>query len=160
MAKAGRAQAEAALKLTQFNVAVNAADACVTLIAAQETVRAAQGSVDRAEVVVRSTNALVGAELRPGADASRAQAELAAARTQLIQAQQAVETARATVAQFVGSENPADVVLFAPGLLQLPVDQRVPPLDESASPAAPGARPVGRLAADPESESRPYCHDS
>lgn len=142
VAKAGRAQAKAALKLTQFNVAVNTADACVTLIAAQETVRAAQGSVDRAEVVARSTNALVGAELRPGADASRAQAELAAARTQLIQAQQAVETARATVAQFVGSENPADVVLFAPGLLQLPVDQRVPPLDESASPAAIEQRAV------------------
>jgi outer membrane protein TolC len=115
-------------------VAVTTVDACVALIAAQETVRAAQAGVDRAEVVVRSTNALVGAELRPGADASRAEAELAAARTQLIQAQQAVDTARATVAQFVGE--PTAVSLSAPGLLQLPRAQAVQPFNVSATPAA------------------------
>src|SRR5271157_5386952 len=71
-AAAAQAQSEAALKRTQFEVAVAAADAYLTLVAAQETVRAAQAGVDRTEVIVRTTNALVGAELRPGADASRA----------------------------------------------------------------------------------------
>ena len=50
VANAARAQSEAALKRTQFDVAVAAADAYVTLVAAQETVRAAQAGVDRAEV--------------------------------------------------------------------------------------------------------------
>ena len=102
-ATAARARSEATLKRTQFDVAVAAADAYVTLVAAQETVRAAQAGVDRAEVISRTISALVNAQLRPGADASRAEAELAAARTQLIQAQQAVEIARANVSQFVGS---------------------------------------------------------
>ena len=50
-AEAARAQSEAALKRTQFEVAVAAADAYLTLAAAQETVRAAQAGVDRAETV-------------------------------------------------------------------------------------------------------------
>ena len=41
-ATAARTQSEAALRRTQFDVSVAAADAYVTLVAAQETVRAAQ----------------------------------------------------------------------------------------------------------------------
>jgi outer membrane protein TolC len=101
-AAAAQTQSEATLKRTQFEVAAAAADAYLTLLAAGETVRAAQAGVDRTEVIVRTTNALVGAELRPGADRSRAEAEVAAARTQLIQAQQAVDVARAMVCRFLG----------------------------------------------------------
>jgi outer membrane protein TolC len=132
-ATAARAEQEAALKRTQFDVTVAAADAYVTLIAAQETVRAAQAGVDRAEVLARTIGALVNAQLRPGADASRAQAELAAARTQLIQAQQAVEVGRANLSQFVGLE-PAQITVSAPKLLQLPPQPTVPPLDTAANP--------------------------
>ena len=136
VAKADAAQKKAALKRTQFDVAIATADACVTLIAAEETVHAAQAGVDRAEVILRSTNAVVAAELRPGADGSRAEAELAAARTQLIQARQAVETARATVAQFVGMEDPSRLSVSAPRLSQLPTDETVQPVDVAANPAA------------------------
>jgi len=132
-ATAARVQQEATLKRTQFDVTVAAADAYVTLVAGQETVRAAQAGVDRAEVLSRTIGALVNAQLRPGADASRAQAELAAARTQLIQAQQAVEVARANVSQFVGLE-PAQITVSAPRLLQLPPEQNVPPLNTAANP--------------------------
>src|SRR6185369_7568135 len=99
---AARAESEAALKKTRFEVAVAVADAYVTVVAAQETVRAARAGVDRAEALSRTIHAQVNAELRPGADASRADAEVAAARTLIIQAQQAVEVARVTVSQFVG----------------------------------------------------------
>ena len=108
VASAARAESEAAVKRTQFDVAVATADAYLTLVAAQETVRAAQAGVDRAEVIARTITAQVNAQLRPGADQSRAEAELAAARTQLIQAQQAVEVARATLAQFTGTRTVAD----------------------------------------------------
>ena len=132
-ATAARTQSEATLKRTQFDVTVAAADAYVTLVAAQETVRAAQAGVDRAEVLSRTIVALVNAQLRPGADASRAQAELAAARTQLIQAQQAVEVGRANLSQFVGGE-PAQITLAAPNLLHLPPEQTVAPVDTATNP--------------------------
>jgi outer membrane protein len=132
-ATAARTQSEATLKRTQFDVSVAAADAYVTLVATQETVRAAQAGVDRADVLSRTIGALVNAELRPGADASRAQAELAAAQTQLIQAHQAVEMARATLSQFLGIE-PSQVAVSAPKLLQLPPAQTVPPLNPSTNP--------------------------
>jgi outer membrane protein TolC len=134
-AEAAQAQSEATLKRTQFEVAAAAADAYLTLVAAQETVRAAQAGVDRTEVIVRTTNALVNAELRPGADASRAQAELAAARTQLIQAQQAVEVARAMVSRFLGIE-PAQLAISSPRLLQPPPEESVPALDPATNPIA------------------------
>jgi len=132
-ATAARTQHEATLKRTQFDVSAAAADGYVTLVAAQETVRAAQAGVDRAETLSRTIGALVNAELRPGADASRAQAELAAARTQLIQAQQAVDVSRANLSQFVGLE-PAQITVSAPKLLQLPPEPAPPPLDTARNP--------------------------
>jgi outer membrane protein TolC len=134
-ATAARTQREAALKRTQFEVAVAAADGYITLVAAQETVRAAQAGVDRVESLARTIDALVGAQLRPGADASRARAELAAARTQLIQARQAVEVARACLSQFVGLE-PSEIAVSAPLLLELPPEPTVTPLDTAKDPRA------------------------
>lgn len=117
LAAATRAQAEATLQRTRFEIAGAAADAYLTLIAAQEMVRAAQAGVDRAATVLRTVTAQVGAELRPGADQSRAEAELAAARTQFIQAEQAVAVARANLAQFTGGE-PAQLAIAAEPLLR------------------------------------------
>ncbi|HVY92926.1 MAG TPA: TolC family protein, partial [Bryobacteraceae bacterium] len=134
-AAALRAQQEATLKRTQFEVSTAAADAYLTLIAAQATVRAAQAGVDRATVVSRTIDALVNSELRPGADGSRAQAELAAARTQLIQARQAVEVARANLSQFVAMD-PAQIAVAAPKLLELPPDQITEAPDTSRNPIA------------------------
>ena len=107
----------------------------LTLAAAEETVRAAQAGVDRAETILRTIQALVNSGLRPGADSSRAQAELAAARTQWIQAKQATEVARATISQFVGVE-PSQITLAAPKLLELPPAQDSAPVDSKANPIA------------------------
>lgn len=134
-ANASRAVSEATEKRTEFEVAAAAADAYLTLAAAQETVRAAQAGADRAETILKTITAQVNAELRPGADQSRAEAELAAARTQVIQAEQAIETARATLAQFAGND-PAQIAISAPKLAQLPQQQPPAPLDPAANPAA------------------------
>jgi outer membrane protein len=131
-AGAARAHFEASLKRTQFDVAVAAADAYLTVIAAQETVRAAQAGVDRAQVLLKVITARVNAQLRPGADQSRAEAELAVARTQVIQAEQAVEVARATLAQFTGIN---DNGIAPANLTKLPADRPVPPIDPAAAPA-------------------------
>jgi outer membrane protein TolC len=132
---AARVSAQAALKKTEFDVAVAAADAYVTLVAAQETVRAAQAGVDRAGVISRTIQALVDTQLRPGADGSRSNAELAGVRTLLIQAQQAVEIARVNVSQFVGLP-PAQIAVAAAKLLQLPPERMVAPLDAGTNPVA------------------------
>src|SRR5215831_8448394 len=134
-ATAARTRTQATLKRTQFDVAAATADAYLTLAAAQETVRAAQAGVDRAEVLVRAVRAQADAGLRPGADLSRAEAELAAARTQLSRAQQATEVARAVLAQFVGVD-PNQITLAAPKLLQLPPSLTTPQFNTAVNPIA------------------------
>ncbi|QOY92097.1 TolC family protein [Paludibaculum fermentans] len=134
VASATRAQSEAALKRAQFDLLVTAADAYLTVVAAQETVRAAQAGVERAGTVLQIISAQVRAELRPGADQSRAEAEQAAARTQLIQAQQALDVARANLAQFTGGE-PATTPLPGGSLLKLPPEADVPAMTISSNPA-------------------------
>jgi len=130
VANAARAQADAGVQRSEFEVAVNAADAFLTLAAAQQTVVAARGGVERSEAVARTIAALVNADLRPGADLSRAQAETAAARSQLIQAEQVVAVARATLAQFMGVA-PGDITISLPGS---PPDQPPPAADFAANP--------------------------
>ena len=134
-AEAERARSQASLGRSQFEVAAATADSCMTLLAAQETVRAAQAGVDRAGIIARTIHALVNATLRPGADASRADAELAAARTQLIEAEQAVNVARTVVARFVGGD-PAQVALAAPNLANVPPVGEAQPLDVARNPLA------------------------
>jgi outer membrane protein TolC len=133
-AEAEHARSQAAVERSRFEVAVATADACMTLLAAQETVRAAGAGVDRAATIARTIHALVDAQLRPGADASRADAELAAARTQLIQAEQAVSVATAALVRFLGEGSAP--VLASSNLLKLPPAAAAQPLDVAANPVA------------------------
>ena len=128
-ARAQEGQARAGVDVTRLDVSVAVADAFLTLLASQEGVRVAQAGVDRARVLVEAIEALVKSELRPGADASRAKAELASAETQLIQAQEREQISRVTLAQLLGIAGTAVTVKEGP-LLQLP------PLDPIPSAAA------------------------
>jgi outer membrane protein len=134
-ATASRTRSESTLRRTEFDVSVATADAYITLLAAQETVRAAQAGVDRAQVLAQAVRAQTDAQLRPGADASRAEAELAAARTQLAQAQQAEQVARALLSRFLGIQ-PPQITLSAPKLLQLPSEQAAPSFVATQNPIA------------------------
>jgi len=117
-AEASQRRAAAALERTKFEVSVLAADAYLTLMAAEQTLNAAKAQVARTESIDRIVEALVKAELRPGADASRNKAEVAIARTQVIQAEEAIRTARVTLRQLTGT----DVTVAAGPLLQTPGD--------------------------------------
>jgi outer membrane protein TolC len=134
-ARASRARAEATMARTQYDVSVATADAFLTVLAAQATVSAAQAGVDRSDVLVRSVRALTDAQLRPGVDASRAEAELAFARTQVAQAQQAAEVSKAVLSQFVGIP-PAQLTVSSPNLLRLPSDQTAPAFETARNPIA------------------------
>jgi outer membrane protein TolC len=119
LARAIGRQASANEVVTRLDVSAAAADAFLTLLAADQTLEAAQAGVERAETLARAVRALVANQLRPGVDASRAEAELAAARNQLIQAEQNVELARANLADAVG-EAGADITIEPGPLLELP----------------------------------------
>lgn len=111
VASASRDRATAAVARTQFEVATLAADAYLTILAADETVRAAQAGVERSSEIERVVGALVRAELRPGVEESRTRAEVAAAQNQVIQARQAAAVTRVTLAQLL---NLPSVAVFTP----------------------------------------------
>jgi outer membrane protein len=135
-ATAVRDQSQATVNRTRFDVSVATADAFLTEIAAGQTADAARAAVESWQVLLRTIHAQVAAQLRPGADESRVQAELAAAQTQLAQAEEAIEVARANVTQFVGQS--AAQFALAPGRMvaQLPADSPPAPLTVAANPLA------------------------
>ena len=121
-------RADAAIVRTRLEVSAAAADAFLTLLAAQETLRAAQAAVDRTRIAQELVNALVKAELRPGVDAERARAEAALSEGQLIEARRAVALARIALGELVGV--PASVLAVQPGALL-----GVPSPDPAGAPA-------------------------
>jgi outer membrane protein TolC len=120
VALANRMETSAATSARRLETAYRAADAFIVLLEAQEAVRAARVSVDRAQVLSTVTKSLVDQSLRPGADGARADAELAAAQTALARAEQARDVRRALLAEAVG--NPALHAEGVPGGLLASTD--------------------------------------
>ncbi len=119
LAEAGRRRAGAAAAKTRFDVERAAADAFLTVVAAERLAVAAEAGVRRAKVLEESVAALVKAQLRPGADLSRARAESAAAETALVQARQAIAVSKAALSQFVGGD-PEQITTQSGRLLEFP----------------------------------------
>ncbi len=102
-AESAQHRAEASASLTRLQVAAAAADAYLTVLAAEQRLRAAAAGVERARVFFTVVDAQVKAGLRPGVDSARARAELAGAETQRIQAEQGLDVARVGLAQIIGA---------------------------------------------------------
>jgi outer membrane protein TolC len=100
-AAAQRDRANAFVQRSQLEVSSAAADAFLTVLAAGQAQNAAHVAVDNWETLRKSIHALAAAELRPGADESRIEAEKAAASTQLALATEAVEMGQATLSKFL-----------------------------------------------------------
>jgi outer membrane protein TolC len=135
LAQAIGRQASANETVTRLDVSAAAADAFLTLLAAEQTVEAAQAGVERAETLARAVRTLVENQLRPGVDASRAEAELAAAKNLLIQAEQNVELARANLAEAVGQAG-ANITIDPGPLLEPPPSAPAPSINFSLHPLA------------------------
>ncbi|MEO8097778.1 MAG: TolC family protein [Acidobacteriota bacterium] len=105
--EAAKRRADAAIDVRRFELGAAAADAFLTVLAAERQEQAARAGVDRAEVFLRSVSALTRAGLRPGAEEARAQAERAASDVRWIQAKQAVAVARAALAEFTQTPDSA-----------------------------------------------------
>jgi len=101
-AEAAVARARAGQTLTRLEVQQAVGAAYLAVVAAEQVLAAADADVERRGVLSRTARALAAAELRPGADASRADAELAAATTRAVRGRLQVEVARATLARLLG----------------------------------------------------------
>ena len=135
-AEAAVARARAGEALTRLEVQIAVGTAFLNIVGAQRAVAALQADVDRRELLSRAVHTLVDNQLRPGAEASRSDAERAAAQTRLIQAQQAVTLAQITLARVLGVTS-GPVAIDATTVVD-----RLPP---DAPPAAITAHPLTQL---------------
>jgi outer membrane protein len=135
VARAGQQSANSQLELTKLDVAAAAADAFLGVVVAQQALRAAEANVNRRETFAKAVHVLVDNQIRPGVDASRADAELAAAQVQLLRSREAEQDTDVALAQSLGIAGRA--VDVRPGSLaaELPdIPSTVPPL--AKNPAA------------------------
>jgi outer membrane protein len=128
VAQKGALAAVSAANLTRLQIAAATANAYLDVVAAHQLVSVSQANVTRMQTFADSIHVLVDNKLRPGADASQADAQLAVARTQWIQAQTQEKVRLAALADF----------------LELPSQQvRVDPASPlSAAPADPETTPI------------------
>lgn len=135
LARAVSAQANAGVNITRLDVATAAADAFLSVLAAEQVVQAVKANVERLEVFATAVHSLVKNQLRAGADGARADAELAAARTQFIQAEQFSQLSRITLAEVLGLAG-TQVTVDPGALLALPPETAVPESDLQSHPLA------------------------
>ena len=124
------------LAVTRLQVATAVGNYYLNALAAHQAVVAAQANVNRWQVFNQSVHTLVDNALRPGADASRADAQLALAKTRLYQAQAGEQGALATLAALMGMAG-NEVRLDAGKLLHVPTVDSLPS-------SAPADNPIAR----------------
>jgi outer membrane protein TolC len=134
-ARSAADKSNADLALTRLQVAGSAGDYFLMALASQQAALAAQANVDRWQVFDQSIHDLVSSELRPGADGSRADAQLALAKTQLYRAQQAEQATLATLAALMGTAG-SEIRLESGPLLGLPPSGALPNVAAADHPLA------------------------
>lgn len=99
------ARARADEALTRLDVQSAVIAAFFSVVAAEQAVAATQADVERRNVLARAAHTLADNQLRPGAEASRADAERAAAQTRFIQARQIYVLAQVALTRVLGVTN-------------------------------------------------------
>jgi outer membrane protein len=121
-AEAALARARAGEALTRLDVQATVGSAFLAIVGAQRAVAALQADLDRRDLLSRAVHTLVDNQLRPGAEASRSDAERAAAQTRLIQAQQSVTLGQISLARVLGVTAGAVTIDATTLLDRFPVD--------------------------------------
>jgi len=134
-ARSAEDKSNADLAVTRLQVAAAVGNYFLTVLATQQAVAAAQANVDRWQEFNKSVHTLVDNDLRPGADASRADAQFALATTRLYQAQQAEQAAMATLAALMGTAG-SEISLSTGALLDPPPIDSLPNLAPADNPLA------------------------
>jgi outer membrane protein TolC len=121
IARQGNEAAKQAVSLTHLDVSANAGSAFFDLAAAEQLVAVAQANVRRYESFDKAVHVLVDNSLRPGADASQADAQLALARNQLIQAQTQATLRRSALAAYLQTTQAQAAIDASQVLASLPL---------------------------------------
>lgn len=121
-ARSAEHKSDADLQVTRLQVASATGGYFLNVVTAQQAVIAAKADVERWRVFDNTVQVLVKQELRPGADASRADAELAMARTRLFQAQATEQQSQAILASLMGAAGTSIQVDPQPLLASPPAD--------------------------------------
>jgi outer membrane protein len=135
-AKSAESKSAADVARTRLEVATAVGNYYLMAVVAQLATRAAEANLNRWQVFNHSVHTLVDNQLRPGVDASRADAQLALAKTQLYQAQQEEQSYLATLAALMGIAG-AEIRLVPGTLVSLPSS-------DSLSNLAPAENPIAR----------------
>lgn len=145
-AEAGVVRSRADETLTRLAVQNAVGSAFLAVLSAQQALVAAEADSTRRGTLARVAQTLADNQLRPGAEASRAGAERAAADTRVIQARQVLAMAEARLAQLLGILDGA-VTIDTAGLVDTLVEGAVPgpsvsqhPLLQSGQAAIEAAR--------------------
>ena len=101
-AEAHVSRARADERVTRLSVQHAVGVAFLNVVSAQQALAAMEADVQRRDVLARAAQTLADNQLRPGAEASRANAERAAAQTRAIQARQVLVVAQTTLSQVLG----------------------------------------------------------
>jgi outer membrane protein len=134
-ARSAEHKSDADVELTRLQVASATGGYFLNLVTAQQAVTAAKADVERWQVFDRAVQVLVQQELRPGADASRADAELAMARTRLFQAEAMEQQSQAILASLMGAAG-ASIQVEPHPLLASPPPDPLPPSAPATHPLA------------------------
>jgi outer membrane protein TolC len=129
-ARSAERKSDADVQVTRLQVASATGRYFLDLATAQQAVMAAKADVDRWQMFDRIVQVLVQQELRPGADGSRADAELAMARTRFFQAQAVEQQIQAILASLMG---------VAGATIEVKTDRLVGPPPTDVLPAVPPA---------------------
>lgn len=134
-ARSDEDKSKADLALTRLQVATAVGNYFLLTAASERATAAAEANVERWRVFAQSIHTLVDNQLRPGADASRADAELARATVRLYQAQQAERSARDTLAALMGAAG-SELQTESRSLLERSPDGSIPEVSAADHPLA------------------------
>jgi outer membrane protein len=123
------------LSLTKLDVANAAASAYIAVAVVHEQVRSAESDLTRRQTFADTIHILVDNQLRPGADASQADAEVAAAKTRLIRSRTAEKTDLAALAELLVVRS-SEIHISSDTLLTLPAEQDQPSFTADRHPLA------------------------
>lgn len=134
-ARSAEDKSQVDLELARLRVATAVANYFLLAVASQQATTAAQANVDRWQVFHKSIHILVDNQLRPGAEASRADAELARANVRLYESRQADRAARDTLAALMGMAG-SEINLDSSGILDRLPGSSLPNISASEHPLA------------------------
>jgi len=145
VARAESAAADADRKLVELQVATRAADAFLAVAAADAALQATRANVTRLETFASTVRTLVQSQLRAGAEQSRAEAELSAARNRAIEAERNAQLARLTLAESIGMPGTA-ISTASPELSTVPRRIETASFDAALHPQAAVANAEAKAA--------------